>query len=124
MGKSHWDPSGSNSYNESGNGEKAKKGGNYDYYQLSYFLDHDCDPKAMKKWFNSIAEGLENYIELIETYTILESVTEKEYKEAIKTVKKCIESLKKGSLKYLDVDRVNMIYESGGYIMMSEDYPD
>ena len=49
-----------------------------------------------KKLMKSMAENLENYLDLIENYIIIKGLTKDEYDNAVKTVRKLIKKLKKG----------------------------
>jgi stalled ribosome rescue protein Dom34 len=55
-------------------------------------INMQYDKEKMKKQ----AENLENYLDIIENYVIIEGISEEEYKKAVKTVKKLIKKLKKG----------------------------
>ena len=52
--------------------------------------------KYDKKLMNNMADDLENYIDIIESYIIIEGITEEEYEESLKTVRKLIKKLRKG----------------------------
>ena len=52
--------------------------------------------KYDKKLMNRMADDLENYIDIIESYIIIEAITEEEYEESLKTVRKLIKKLRKG----------------------------
>ena len=52
--------------------------------------------KYDKKLMNRMADDLENYIDIIESYIIIEGITEEEYEESLKTVRKLIKKLRKG----------------------------
>ena len=43
-----------------------------------------------------IADSLESYLDIITSYVIIEGITEEEYEDAVKTVKKLIKKLRKG----------------------------
>lgn len=52
--------------------------------------------KYDKKMMKRMAEDLENYLEIIENYVIIDGLSKEEYDDAVKTVKKLIKKLKKG----------------------------
>ena len=49
-----------------------------------------------KKLMKSMADNLENYLDIIDNYVIIEGITKDEYDDAMKTVKKLIKKLRKG----------------------------
>ena len=52
--------------------------------------------KYDQKWMNEIANDLENYLDIIDSYVIIEGITKDEYENAKNTVKKLIKKLRKG----------------------------
>lgn len=52
--------------------------------------------KYDKKLMNNMADDLENYLDIIDSYIIIEGITEEEYEESMKTVRKLIKKLRKG----------------------------
>lgn len=70
--------------------------------------------KYDQELMNKMANDLENYIELIDSYVIIEGITKEEYDESIKTVKKLIKKLKKGKGdEVFDKERYLELYNSG-----------
>lgn len=52
--------------------------------------------KYDQKTMDYIADSLESYLDIITSYVIIEGITEEEYEDAVKTVKKLIKKLRKG----------------------------
>ena len=52
--------------------------------------------KYDQKTMDCIADSLESYRDIITSYVIIEGITEEEYEDAVKTVKKLIKKLRKG----------------------------
>lgn len=52
--------------------------------------------KYDKKLMNDMADNLENYLEIIDNYVIIEGITKEEYDDSVKVVKKLIKKLRKG----------------------------
>ena len=70
----------------------------------------DYDKELMKK----MANNLEQYLELIQNYVIIEGLTKEEYDDAIKTTKKLIKKLKKGKGdKVFNKERYMELMEEG-----------
>ena len=44
----------------------------------------------------SMADNLENYLNIIDNYVIIEGITKEEYDDAVKKIKKLIKKLRKG----------------------------
>ena len=53
--------------------------------------------KYDQKLMNAMADDLENYLDIIDRYVIIDGITEEEYNESVKTVKKLIKNLRKGN---------------------------
>lgn len=49
-----------------------------------------------KKIMSKMADNLENYLEIIDQYVIIEGLTKEEYDIAVKKVKKLIKKLRQG----------------------------
>ena len=49
-----------------------------------------------KKLMKSMADNLENYLNIIDNYVIIEGITKEEYDDAVKKIKKLIKKLRKG----------------------------
>ena len=52
--------------------------------------------KYDQKKLDYIADSLEAYLDISTSYVIIEGITEEEYEDAVKTVKKLIKKLRKG----------------------------
>ena len=52
--------------------------------------------KYDQKTMDYIADSLESYLDIITSYVIIEGITEEEYEDAVKTVKKLIKKFRKG----------------------------
>lgn len=52
--------------------------------------------KYNKELMKRMAENFESYVDIIENYVIIEGISDTEYKDALKTIKKLIKHLKKG----------------------------
>lgn len=52
--------------------------------------------KYDKKLMERMADDFENYLDIIDSYVIIEGITKEEYDEAVKTVRKLIKKLRKG----------------------------
>ena len=61
----------------------------------------EYDKAKMKK----MADNLEQYIELIDNYVIIEGLTKEEYDDAVNTVKKLIKKLRKGKGEKMPLSR-------------------
>ena len=53
--------------------------------------------KYDQKLMNAMADDLENYLDIVDRYVIIDGITEEEYNESVKTVKKLIKNLRKGN---------------------------
>ena len=53
--------------------------------------------KYDQKLMNAMADDLENYLDIVDRYVIIDGITEEEYNESVKTVKKLIRNLRKGN---------------------------
>ena len=61
-----------------------------------------------------MAENLENYLDIIDNYVIIEGLSKEDYGQAVKTVKKLIKKLKKGKGdEVFDRERYIDLLESG-----------
>lgn len=61
-----------------------------------------------------MAENLENYLDIIDNYVIIEGLSKEDYDQAVKTVKKLIKKLKKGKGdEVFDRERYIELLESG-----------
>jgi hypothetical protein len=61
-----------------------------------------------------MAENLENYLDIIDNYVIIEGLSKEDYDQAVKTVKKLIKKLKKGKGdEVFDSERYIDLLESG-----------
>jgi hypothetical protein len=61
-----------------------------------------------------MAENLENYLDIIDNYVIIEGLSKEDYDQAVKTVKKLIKKLKKGKGdEVFDRERYIDLLESG-----------
>lgn len=49
-----------------------------------------------KKYMDSLADNLENYLNIIDRYVIIEGLPKEEYEKNVKTIKKLIKKLRKG----------------------------
>lgn len=56
----------------------------------------DVTLKYNQKKLDMMANNLEEYLDLVENYIIIDGISEEEYKDAVKTVKKLIKKLRKG----------------------------
>ena len=75
-----------------------------------YVAKKEYDQEIM----NRMADNLENYLDIIENYVIIEGITEEEYEKSIKTVKKLIKKLRKGKgEEVFDEERYMELLESG-----------
>jgi hypothetical protein len=92
-------------------GKKKTNKKEYDYSELHYNGDIQ---KLMKK----MAKNLKQYIDCVTQYTIIEGVTEEEFKKALKRAKKLIEKLNDGDPEVFDVDRFNEIVDSGNMYLL------
>ena len=70
----------------------------------------EYDKKIMKQ----MAKNFKGYIDIIDRYVIIDGISEEEYKESMKTVKKLIKHLKKGEGdKVFNKERYMEMIESG-----------
>ena len=53
--------------------------------------------KYDQKLMNAMADDLENYLDIVDRYVIIDGITEEEYNESVKAVKKLIKNLRKGN---------------------------
>jgi hypothetical protein len=53
--------------------------------------------KYDQKMMSAMADDLENYLDIVDRYVIIDGITEEEYNESVKTVKKLIKNLRKGN---------------------------
>lgn len=51
--------------------------------------------KYSEKLMDDIAYNLKNYLDIIESFTLIEGLSEEEYNDAVKTVRKLIKKLEK-----------------------------
>lgn len=49
-----------------------------------------------KNIMNKMADNLENYLEIIDQYVIIEGITKEEYDKAVKKINKLIKKLRQG----------------------------
>lgn len=67
-----------------------------------------------KKFMKTMAKNFKNYLDIIDRYVIIDGLSEEEYKEAKKEVKKLIKHLKNGEGdKVFDRERYIEMIESG-----------
>lgn len=67
-----------------------------------------------KKLMEEMADNLENYLEIIESYVIIQGITKEEYDDSVKKVKKLIKHLRKGNGdKVFDPERYRELIASG-----------
>ncbi len=67
-----------------------------------------------KKLMKAMADNLENYLNIIDSYVIIEGITKDEYDDAVKTVKKLIKKLRKGKGDdVFDKERYRELMNSG-----------
>ena len=67
-----------------------------------------------KKLMKAMADNLENYLDIIDNYVIIEGITKDEYDNAVKTVKKLIKKLRKGKGdEVFDKERYRELVNSG-----------
>lgn len=64
-----------------------------------------------------MADAIENYVDVLEEYIIVDGITEEEYKDAIKTVRKLIKKLRDGD-RGVFVDNLEEVVAD-----INEDYP-
>lgn len=64
----------------------------YNFIKKGWCKCMHYDQKLMDK----MADNIENYVDIIKNYVIIEGITEEEYKSAKKTVKKLIKKLREG----------------------------
>ena len=76
---------------------------------------------ATPEYMQKLADNLESYIDLIDRFLIVEGLTEKEYKDAMKTTKKLIKKLRKNNLDVFNRERFMEIYNNGRDIYMEGD---
>lgn len=70
--------------------------------------------KYNKKLMKKMADNLENYLQIIDSYVIIQGITKEEYDEAKKRVKKLIKHLRNGDgEKVFDEDRYRDLLASG-----------
>ena len=89
----------------------GKKSNEYDYSELHY----DGDIRKMMK---KMAKNLNQYINCVTQYTIIEGVTEEEFKKALKKAKKLIKKLNDGDPSVFNVERFNEIVDSGNRYLL------
>lgn len=68
--------------------------------------------KYNQKLMDKMADNLENYLEIVTNYVIIEGLTKEEYDSSVKTVKKLIKKLRKG--------KGDEIFDKGRYIELLE----
>lgn len=78
----------------------------YDYSDIHY--DGDFRELCQK-----IANSIEEFMELMETYAIFDGMTEDEWNSNIKKLKKLCKKLRKGDPSVFDIDRLNELLDSG-----------
>lgn len=67
-----------------------------------------------KKLMKNMADNLEKYLEIVESYLIIQGITKEEYDDAVKTTKKLIKKLRKGKGdKVFDSERYRELIQSG-----------
>lgn len=72
------------------------------------------DYSRYKKLMKNMAENLEGYLNTIDSYAIIQGITDEEYEDARKKVEKLIKHLKKGhGEKVFDEDRFRELLASG-----------
>lgn len=72
------------------------------------YQSHDYDQKELE----TIADCLEEYLYLFDTFIIREGTNEDEYKKAVKTIKKAIKNLREGNGDAVfDSDRYEQMME-------------
>lgn len=69
-----------------------------------------------KELMSKMADNLESYLNIIESYVIIEGITEEEYNDAVKKIKKLIKKLRKGKGdEVFNRDRYIELMESGRF---------
>lgn len=53
--------------------------------------------KDYQKYYDQIADDLENYLKMMKRYFIIKHLSRKQYKKDVKTVKKAIRKLRNGN---------------------------
>ena len=67
---------------------------------------------------NKMADNLEEYLSIVDRYIIIDGISEDEYKEAVKTVKKLIKKLRKGKGdEVFDKERYIEIMNADGLLL-------
>lgn len=78
----------------------------YDYSDI-----HE-DPDTLRETMKKMADALECYKDYIETYAIFEGITEKEWEENMKLIKKLIKKLRRGDPSVFDISALNDVLDS------------
>ena len=103
-------------------GKKKKKYHN-DYYD-DYYDDDDMDYSGIhydgdiRELLTVIADSIEGYMKIMETYAIFDGVTEKEWNEDNANLRKIIKGLRKGKTNMFDKERLNEILDSGHSVII------
>ena len=72
--------------------------------------------KIPQATLDKMASNLENYLEILDRYIILEGITKEEYEASVKTIKKLIKKLRKGDVdSCIDMERYRELLESGRF---------
>jgi hypothetical protein len=87
---------------------KKKKEKEYDYSEFNYEGD-------MKEMMRETAESIQQFVDYMEEYTIFEGMTDEEWKENSKTLKKLIKKLKKGDPSVFNVEVFNELNDRRSY---------
>lgn len=92
--------------------EKYNQDGEYDYSDI-----HEKEEKIIKA-MKKMADSFECYKDYIETYAIYSGITEKEWKQNVKVVKKLIKKLRKGDPSVFDIEALNEALDSDHGLIM------
>ncbi len=88
-------------------GKKKKKNNidEFDYSDINYNGD-------IRKLMLNIAESIEGYLDYMETYAIIEGISEEEWEKNMKIGKKLIKKLRKGDPSVFDIPTLNEVLSS------------
>ena len=106
------------------NKENKKKIKKYTYndYRNDYdYSNIHCDEGELILKMKKMAEALEYYKDYIETYTIFEGISEDQWNDNMKKLKKLIKKLKKGDPSVFDIDTLNDLLDSGHQLVFGID---